>query len=367
LIIIKEIISDKQAIYLIIIFTLGSTLLIGTGGDAKMDMWFAVMLGMLLGLLVATMYSRILYNFPQKDIFDINTILFGKLIGNILNLFFIFYSFILAALVLDNFVEFISTVGLPDTPKIAPVIFIVALCIWGVKAGLEVLGRCSGVFIIILFGAVISITVLSLSKLNFDYIRPFMYEGITPILKGTFSAFSFPFAENVIFLMLFSGLRNRTSALKVYWIGLIVSGISLVIIAVRNIMFVGVDTLSKNYFPTYIVVSRISIGEFLQRIETTVIVSFLLAGFIKVCCCLLATCKGVAKLFGFDDYRFIVTPIALMVFTFSFIVYNNIIETVNWAPHVYPIYAFFFQIILPFIIFVAAEIKIKKTKQKGMR
>lgn len=359
---IKEIISDKQAIFLVLIFTWGSTLIIGTDGDAKMDMWFATFLGMLLGLLAVTMYSRILYNFPQKDIFDINILIFGRLIGNLMNLFFTFYAFHLGALVLNNFAEFISTVGLPDTPKIAPVIFIIVLCIWGVKAGIEVLARCSVVFTIILSIFLIGITCLSINRLDFDNIRPFMYDGLTPILRGTFSAFSFPFAETVIFLMLFSSLKTRKSPVKVYWIGLLLSGIGLVIISIRNIMFVGVDTLSKNYFPSYIVVSRISVGEFLQRIETLIILSFLLAGFIKVCCCLLAACKGVAKLFGMDDYRFIVTPMALMVFTFSFKVYNNIIETVNWAPHVYPIYAFCFEAILPFIIFIAGEIKVKKTK-----
>lgn len=366
MIIIKEIISDKHAISLIILFTWGSTLVIGTAGDAKIDMWFAVFLAMLLSILIITVYSRILYHFPQKDIFDIDVILFGKVLGNIVNIFFIFYAFHLAALVLNNFTEFISTVGLPDTPKLAPLIFIVILCIWGVKAGLEVLGRCSIIFAIILLVSMITATVLAFSEFNLDNIRPFMYDGITPILRGTFTAFSFPFAENVIFLMLFSSLKNKKSPFKVFYLGIIFSGIGLIVIFVRNILFLGSETLLKNYFPSYMVVSRISIGEFIQRIETTVIVSFLLAGFIKVCCCMLATCKGIAKLFSFDDYRFIVTPIALMVFTFSYIVYNNIIETINWAPHIYPIYAFFFEVILPIIILITAEIKMKKAGEKGI-
>lgn len=233
---IKEIISDKQAIFLVFIFTLGSTLVIGTGGDAKTDVWFALFLAMILGLLVTTMYSRILYNFPEKDIFDINKIIFGPLIGNLINLFFIFYSLHLGSLVLNNFAEFISAVGLPDTPKIAPVIFIVVLCIWGVKEGIEVLGRCSVIFGITLLIFLIGITALSINRLDLDNIRPMMYDGIIPVLRGTLSAFSFPFAENVIFLMLFSSLKNKYSPYKVYWIGLIIAGIALVIASARNVM-----------------------------------------------------------------------------------------------------------------------------------
>lgn len=361
MIIIRETISDKEAICLIIIFTYGSSLIIGTGGGAKRDMWFAIILGMLLGMLAAAMYSRILVSFPNKDVFDINIILFGKVIGNIINIFFIFYAFHLGALVLNNFSEFISTVGLPDTPKVAPVLFIVVLSIWSVKAGLEVLGRFSTVLIFLFIFTIMLTLSLSMIQLDFDKIRPFMYEGITPILRGTFSAFSFPFAENVIFLMLFSNLRTKYSSYKVFWIGLLFSGITLCLLAARNITFSGAELLEENYFPSFVVVSRISVGNFIQRIETTIVIAFLVAGFVKVSCCSLAVCKGIAKLFAFEEYKFIVTPVLLMIFSFSYLVYNNIIETVSWAPRVYPIYAFLFEVILPLIILISAEIKLRKS------
>lgn len=366
MIIIKETISDKQAICIVVLFVWGSTLILGTGGDAKNDMWIAVILAMVLGMLVSIIYARILTSFPDKDIFEINVFLFGKIIGNIINFCLIIYTLNLASLVIDNFTEFINTTGLPDTPRIVPIVFIIVLCIWGVKQGIEVLGRCSVIFAIALTIIIIFTVSMALSRLNPDSLRPIMYNGITPLLRGTLSAFSFPFAETVVFIMLFSSLKKRGSVLKVYWVGIGFAGVLLVIISMRNIMFVGAETLLKNYFPSYTVVSRISIGEFLERIETTVIMSFLFAGFIKVSCCLLAGCIGVSKFFGVEDYRFIVTPISLMVFTFSFIVYSSIIETVKWAPHVYPVYAFSFEVILPIIILIAAELKLWKQRKKNM-
>ncbi|MFL0248638.1 GerAB/ArcD/ProY family transporter [Candidatus Clostridium stratigraminis] len=362
MIIIKEVISDKEAISLITIFIFGSTLIIGTGQDAKNDMWFSVLLGMVFGLIAVTMYSRILYNFPGKDLFDINITLFGKIIGNIFNVLFIFYAFHLGALVLNNFSEFISTVGLPDTPKIVPVMFIVVLCIWSVKGGFEVIGRFSSVLIYLFIFTVILTISLSFYQMKIDNIRPFMYEGIAPIMRGAFSAFAFPYAESVIFLMLFSNSKSRYSNFRVFWLAILLGGITLGILAVRNTMFAGTEVLEKNYFPAYIVVSEIKLGNFIQRIETTVVIAFLVAGFIKVSCCTLAACKGVARIFAFQNYDFIVTPVTLMVFSLSYLVYNNITETTLWAPHVYPIYAFLFQVILPIIILITAEIKMKKTK-----
>ena len=37
----KEQITDKEAIYILIVFIIGSSLIIGIGGDAKNDAWIS--------------------------------------------------------------------------------------------------------------------------------------------------------------------------------------------------------------------------------------------------------------------------------------------------------------------------------------
>jgi spore germination protein KB len=126
-------------------------------------------------------------------------------------------------------------------------------------------------------------------------------------------------------------------------------------------MVVGTEELSRNYFPSYTVVARINIGDFLQRIETAVVVAFLLGGFVKISCCIMAVSKGIANIFNFSDYRFLVTPVALATLSFSFMVYDSILETVTWVPQVWYVYASIFEVGLPLITYIGAEIK-SKTK-----
>ena len=45
---------------------------------------------------------------------------------------------------------------------------------------------------------------------------------------------------------------------------------------------------------------------------------------------------------------------------FSYIIYYNSMEMSYWAFKVYPYYALPFQVILPIIIWILAEIKVKK-------
>ena len=358
----KEIISDKQGICLVTMFILGSTLLLGTGGGiAKKDAWLAIIAGMVYAAPALYIYSRLLSKFHGRDLFDILELVFGKHLGKIISLLYIWFSFHLGALVERNFSDFTETAVYPDTPVAFPLIFFILLFIWGVKLGIENLGRWSEFYILIVLLLIVTVTItLSLPQLNFNNIRPVFYNGIKPILHSAFLVFSFPFAETVVFMMVFSSLKTKKSSYKVYFTGLIFGSIIVLLVSFRNILIVGADSIARDYFPSYVAVSAIKVGDFIQRLELAVSTVLLLNVFIKVSICLLAVCKGLEKVFELDDYRFLVTPMALLMASLSIIVYPNIMESVKWAFKIWPYYAFFFQAILPLIIFIVAEIKFRK-------
>lgn len=356
----KEVVSDKQGISLVTLFIWGSTLIIGTAGPANKDSWIAVLLAAIAAYPVMIMYSKILASFEGKNIFEINRIAFGNILGTIINIFYIWFAFHLGALVINNFMQFISTVGMPDTPKLPPILFFTILCIWGAKEGIEVLGRWAELFILLLIFILCLTLPLALTEANIENMRPILYKGIKPVISGALLAFSFPYAETVVFTMVSSGFRNKNSLQKIFTYALILTTFFLVLISLRNAVTTGERTLSMNYFPSYMIISRINIGEFIQRIETVATVSFLVAGFIKISICMLGVCRGVADILKFNEYRFLVTPVGLCMMSVSFIVYESMLETSKWVVDVYPYYAFIFEVILPIITFIG--VKIKKSK-----
>ena len=357
----KEQITDKEAICLLIIFVFGSSLVIGSGGDAKNDGWIAGIVGTIMAIPMLLVYSRLLSLFQGKDLFDILKITLGKVIGKIVAILYIWYAFHLGALVLRNFAEFINTVAMPETPMFVILLSLGAVCIIAVSLGIEVMGRTCTYFLPLLLLIIVAVQLLGISEMHLNYLKPILGNGLTPVLKGGFSTFSFPFAETVLFTGVFSSLKTKKSSLKVYFWGILISGIIMIFVTIRNIAVLG-NMLGSFYFPSYEAVSRIRIGNFLQRIEVSVSMVFIFGVFIKSSVCLLVVSKGIGKIFNLKDYRPIVIQTGLLMIYFAYTVYNNIMVMEYWAFKVYSYYAFPFQVILPIIIWILAEIKVRKNK-----
>lgn len=356
----KEQITDKEAICILIIFIFGSSLIVGTGGMAENDAWISGIVGIIMFMPMLLIYSRILSLFRGKDLFDILNILFGKVFGKIICFIYILYAFHLGALVLRNYGEFMNVVAMPETPMMVQILSVGAVCIVGVKLGIEIIARTTAYFIPLLFLIIAVVQVLGISKLHLNYLKPFLGNGLMPILKGGFSTFSFPFAETVLFLGIFNSLKNKKSNLRVYFYGVFISGVIIIIITVRNICILG-NMLGSTYFSSYQAVSMINIGRFIQRMEVSVAVLFIFGVFIKSSVCLLVVCKGIGKVFNLKDYRSIVIQTGLLMIYFSFIIYDNIMDMSYWAFNVYAYYAFPMQVILPIIIWIAGEIKVRRS------
>lgn len=358
----KEIITSKQGISIIVLFTIGSAIVLGPGSEAKQDVWLAYIFALLMALPAVLIYARLLSLYPDKDLFDILPEVLGKLPGKLVGLLYIWYAFHLGSLVIRNFSEFIRIVSLPNTPQLIITAFVGVVCIWIVKAGLEVMGRWAGIVLPLVIVVISCVITLSMTKAEFNNIKPILYYGLSPVMKSAFTVFTFPFAETVVFLMIFFSVKNKFNTYKVYIGGLGISFVVLLTLSVRNLLVLGVETGSTLYFPSYSAVSLIDIGNFLQRIEIIVAVIFLLAGIVKVAACLYAASNGIAKVFNFESHRTLTAPIGFLMMNLSCFIYTSTMEMFEWATKIYPYYAIPFQIILPIVILIAAEIKVRVRK-----
>ncbi len=360
----KEIITQKQSIAIMISFILGSTLVLGTGAEARQDVWLSILLAMLITVPIYLVYSRLLSDFPGTSLYGILINVFGNIFGRVMALPFIWFAFHIGALVMRNFTEFIEIVSLQETPQFIIAVCMAVLCIWAVREGIEVIGRWTSIMLPIIMLAILVVTFLFVNILDFENLKPVLYNGFKPVAESAFSVFAFPFAEVVVFTTILDRLRPGSSLYKVYLKSLVIGGAIILLVSVRSLLSLGVANISILHFSSYASVRLINIGNFLQRIEVSVTMVFFFAGFVKICACLYAASTGIAKVLNIQNYRNIVAPIGLLMMIFSIIMYKSTAEMFDWAVEIYKYYAFPFEVALPLFILTAAEIKLFLKKRK---
>ena len=360
----KEIISIRQGVYMVAMFITGSFMVMNTGDETRQDIWIVILMAMAISIPILLVYSYLLKLHPGKNLFEIFIDIYGKIAGKIFCLLYCWYAFHLGALVIRNFTEFVTTISFPETPQPVVTIFIGLLCIWIVKAGVETMGRWSSfVFPLVAINIIVTVA-LSATKADLINLRPILYNGIKTILPGTFAVFAFPFAESIIFTMIFDSLKDIKKCFRVLLIGTLIGCFFMVTITVRNIVVLGVQYSIDLYFPSYVAVRTLNIGEIVQRFEVVVAITFILGGFVKISTCLYAAVKGFSKILNIDNYRPVSAPIGFLMMNLACMLYSSLPEMFYWAINIYQYYAIPFQVIIPIVTLIVSLVKAGEKNKK---
>lgn len=355
----KEIISSKQIIATIIAFFFGSSVILGVNSELKQDSWIALIVALILLMPIILIYARIIKLYPEKDLFEITEILFGKIFSKIITILFVWYAMHLGALVLKDFSEFTKVTSLLNTPEIIILLSMTIVTAYLTKSGIEALARWSIVTICIVLCFLTFTLIFSVPIMNFNNFFPMFNHNLKDVFKAAFNIFTFPLAETVLFLMIASSYSKNNSPYKVHFYSAFFGFIILLSVIIRNVSTLGVPLVASEYFPSYAAARLINVGDFLTRIEGTITINFILVGLTKITVCTIAAAKGITYLFKFNDYKTMAIPVCLLVLAISTTLYNNLMEMFEFLPF-YSIYAIPFQIIIPIIIWITAEIKSQK-------
>ncbi|QXM05092.1 GerAB/ArcD/ProY family transporter [Crassaminicella indica] len=353
----KEVISDKQAISIVVLFMSGTSTMLMLALDAYGDFWLAIIFAVVIALFTTFIFSQLHGIYPEKDFFDMCEACFGKSLGKVICILYIYFIIEEATAVLINTKQFITETTMPETPQTIVIIPLMLLCVWAVKSGIEVIGKWSELSMIIFVSLIIIMGILLIPQMELDNFEPILYKGIKPVLKGTLSAFTFPFGEIVMLAMVFSNFKTKKSAYKVYMLGIFISGIIALMTSITTILVLGIDIATTSYFPVFNAASGIDIGDFIQRLEIIAALIGVIGAFLKNSILLLAVCKGITKIFHLTNYHLMIIPVSLLIINYSNILVDSRMRFVEWNEKAWSYYAVVFELFIPMIMLLIATIK----------
>ncbi len=355
----KEVVTFSQAVFTIVLFLFGSSVVVGVSGEAGQDAWISLLIASVMVIPLLAVYARIMRLFPETDLYDILEILFGKIFGRVFIVLFTWYALHLCAIVLRNFTEFLQIVAMPETPQLPMMFALILVTAYLARSGMKIMGKWSITMFPIVALTVLFTIILAIVDLDVTHLEPILENEPKKLISGAFQIVTFPFAETVLFLCLAGAVKKEISPYKIYACALAIGSFIFLLIIFRNITILGPAMASASYFPSYTAARILHIGDFLSRIEGTITMNFLLAGIVKITLCLLAAAKGIAKLFTIEDYKQLVMPTSMLAVALCAIVYSSAMEMFGFLVY-YQVYAIPFQVIIPAVVWITAEIRARK-------
>ena len=351
-------ISNSQGRSLMILFILGTSLLLSGETKAMEDSWISIIIAMVMAIPFAVIYGKLIQFYPSMGLFDILEKIYGKSLGKLFIIIYTFYFIHLGTLCIRNVTEYIQVVSIPETPQYVTAIFIGALAIYIVNAGLSVLTTWAKIVLPTIIITILITFLLAIPQFNYSYIKPVLYNGWKPVISSGYSLLTFPFAETVVF-MAFLGLQNNNkNTTKIYLSSIFVGGILLLIAGIRNILLLGFPNITNIYFPSYYAISLINRPSFLQRIEVLVSTNLLLTGFTKTAICLYASTLGVTKFFNLKKTKNIPAILSILMIIASLFLYKSTMDMFRFLD-IYKYYVIPFQFVIPVLTLVVGMIRRK--------
>ncbi|ADK14710.1 spore gernimation protein [Clostridium autoethanogenum] len=352
----KGIISNTQLTFLIIGLLQSASITVAfVSGITKSNTWISLLTSFIIISFMMLVYTSLNKRYPDKNLIEINTIVYGRYLGKIISILYIFFFWFLIPSNVRGISDIYSTYLFPQTDLTIFVVVIILTCMYTIKKGIEVIARIGSILTILIIIVTVIITVLILNDMHLSNFLPLFQINFKKFIQGTNIMVSIPFGELITFLMIFPYVNDKGKVKRFSFWGLIIGTIQFLIIILRNTAVLG-NIGYIHVLPSYQVARLINIGEVITRMEILFGVMLLFNVFLKICIFYYATVLSIAQFFKLQSYNSLVIPLGIISIIFSITMYSSPAEESNFAS-TYSIYAIIFVILFPSISLIIAWIR----------
>ena len=317
---------------------------------ANVDSYISVIFSYLIGFLCLLLFLYIFNYKKELNIIEKNKLLFGNILGTIINYIIGILFFTIGVILIYNISNFAISQFLAETPLLIFMLVIGFILIYNVNLGIENISRVS----IIFFGIIFLLTIISttgiLKEFKTSNLLPILEYGIIPPLKGGITLT----LTNVIpiFILLIIEKNKITSPNKLNKYLLFFYTIAFIFIFLTTTLTIGTlgINLSKLYqYPEYTVLKKISILNFIERIENFIYVKWILSSFISLSLIIYYTKNTIKE----KSNKLLPTIITILLIITSLTIFKNNTIFYQITYNIFPIIC-----LLLFLIYIIIGINI---------
>ncbi|MDA8441232.1 MAG: endospore germination permease [Peptococcaceae bacterium] len=319
-----ERISTRQLIFLLFCLAIGSMLFTLPKmmiNQAQQDVWLVLLLSLFFDSCFGVIIYVLSLRHPNQTMVQYCETLFGKWLGKLAGLVFVIYFAGISIQILMVVVDYLATVMMPETPKLAFSLLILLICAYTVDAGLEVIARVSEVIAPVIVGSLCLIITLSINNVHLEYLEPVFQHTFGEIVQSSFLPTTW-LGNLIVAGMLLPQHNNKHKTLLAILAATTAIVVGLMIILVETIAVIGVNLSSTQIYPIYRLVQMISVGDFLEHVESLLVIIWVAGSFIGVILTNYCSTLGLEQVTGLTHKHRLLTIInggvLLLVTTLAF-------------------------------------------------
>lgn len=331
--------SSRQFMILVILCTIGDSILIIPtliAAASKQNAWLTMLFSLVLGLGVGVMYGLLAKRMKGLSLIAFVQDVLGKAAGSVVCILFIFYFIYLHITLTSEMSQFMTTQLMPETPNNAIFILFIAVVIIAYRLGVEAFARMSELLFPIFMLLFVFMVVFLLPQAEIANLQPILADGLKPVMSGLFASVTIPFSELIVILMLVPHYKGSARTMKPLLAGIGIGGLILFVTVLLCVLVLGPSLMESKYYPTFILAQKITVGNFLERMEAILTFMWVITVYYKTLLIFYAVTKSIEQLLGLKESNMLTVPLAMLLLvgsvisTPNIVVYNEIIKSV-WS------------------------------------
>lgn len=325
--------SANQMFWIMTSMAVGVALLLTIGqsiGIANKNAWISMMICGVICMYAVFVAGKLSQLYPNLSFVEYAQVILGKWLGRFVVLIYFVQWYSVTGVIMRELTNRMNLI-MPQTPTWVIIAGILAVVVYAVSHGIQVIGRCAEFLGPLIIVMVIITLVLSLNNWRTEYILPVFKDiPVLPLLKGALPPAAI-IGQNVILIMLLKFVPNQKSGLKAALLGTTVASLLVALTTLFVITTFGPNMPAKMWYPYFEIIRVISVVDFIQNVDMIFVVIWLGSVFIRLSVIFFAASYGMGQFLGMKNWKRVLWVNAPIVFIIALLP-RNIMDSDYFYP-----------------------------------
>lgn len=325
------------------------------------DSWICALLALLLSLLVVCVYTALARRFPARSLPQMHTEVYGRHIGQLVNVLYLFFCFLFTAVSLRNLGDFFTGYIMTETPMLVVLALLACTCAFAARGGITLVLRNAFLFFVFMTLALLTNSFLLFPNMELSNFLPILQLEPSAYAKASFVLAAAPFCEILVFLFLLPYKDEKADVQKGFFWGLLLGSLYLILTFLRDIASLGV-ALSYLTEPTYEAVRLINLMDIFSRLEIVFAFTLIAMRVFKLSVLFCAIIRCIEDVIGrpIQKRGRALTLVSVIAVLLALYLFRTGITLPEWFRHIGSYIFGVFEMVLPLITLLLAVLRKKR-------